>query len=59
MGPSMTADTFVEITVAAPSGALHSARFAITDRRLTYEGHLGGGAPELRFVDTDARSAER
>jgi len=40
MDNTMTADTFVEITVgriAEPGGALHSARFAITDRRLTYE----------------------
>jgi len=40
MHNTMTADTFVAITVgriAAPGGALHSARFAITDRKLTYE----------------------
>ncbi len=37
MDNTMTADTFVEITVAAQDGAKHSARFAIADRRLTYE----------------------
>lgn len=37
MDATMTADTFVEITVASPGRALHSARFAITDRSLTYE----------------------